>query len=74
MAQIFSALFFALAAIGATVLIAGLLRSEWDRVVAILAGEELGHARAFASPRVRIRVRTWKAPAPRRVQPLRAAA
>ena len=74
MAQIFSALFFTLAAIGATALIAGLLRSEWDRVVTILAGEELGHARAFANPRVRVRVRAWKAPVQRRAQPLRAAA
>lgn len=74
MAQIFSALFFTLAAIGATALIAGLLRSEWDRVLAILCGEELAGARALASPRVRVRMRTWKAPVQRRAQPLRAAA
>ena len=74
MAQIFSALFFVLAATGAAILIVGLLRSEWNRIGAILAGEELGHARAFASPRLRIRVRASAAPARRPVQPLCAAA
>jgi len=74
MAQIFSALFFTLAAIGAALFVIRMLQSEWHRVLAILAGEELGHARAFANPRVRVRVRAWKGPTPRRAQPLRAAA
>ncbi|WP_046347351.1 hypothetical protein [Sphingomonas changbaiensis] len=74
MAQIFSALFFTFAAIGAAALVAGLLRGEWDRVIAILGGEELAGARALAAPRVRVRVRAWRAPAQRRAQPLRAAA
>ena len=74
MAQFFSALFFALAAIGAALFVIGMLRSEWQRVLAILAGEELGRARSFANPRVRVRVRAWTGPAPRRAQPLRAAA
>jgi hypothetical protein len=74
MAQFFSALFFTLAAIGATALVVGMLRAEWDRVLAILDGEELGHARALATSPVRIRVRAWKAPALRHALPLRAAA
>jgi hypothetical protein len=43
-------------------------------VLAILAGEELGRARALTASPVHVRVRAWKAPAPRRVLPLRAAA
>jgi hypothetical protein len=74
MAQIFTALFFTFAAIGATLLIVRMLRDEAERVVAILAGEELGRARALATSPVRVRMRAWKAPAARRVQPLRAAA
>jgi hypothetical protein len=74
MAQIFTALFFTFAAIGATLLIVRMLRDEAERVVAILAGEELGRARALATSPVRVRMRAWKAPAPRRALPLRAAA
>ena len=74
MAQIFSAIVFTLAAIGALAFVAGMLRNKWDRVLAILCGEELAGARALASPRVRVRMRTWKAPVQRRAQPLRAAA
>jgi hypothetical protein len=51
-----------------------MLRDEAGRVLAILAGEELGHARVLSSAPVRIRMRAWKAPAPRRALPLRAAA
>ena len=74
MAQIFSALFFTFAAIGATLLLLRMLRDEARRVLAILAGEELGRARALTAPPVRVRVRAWRGPAPRRVPPLRAAA
>ena len=74
MAQIFSALFFSLAAIGAAAFVIRMLRSEWHRVRAILGGTELGHARALQAAPVRVRMRAWTGPAPRRVQPLRAAA
>jgi hypothetical protein len=74
MAQMFTAFIFTFAAIGATLLVVRMLRDEAGRVLAILAGEELGHARALSSAPVRIRMRAWKAPAPRRALPLRAAA
>ena len=64
MAQIFLGIFFSLAAIGAFVMIAAMLRAEWRRVVAILSGAELAVARASA-PRVRVRQRTWGRPEPR---------
>ena len=74
MAQLFSALFFSIACIAAVALIAGLLRGEWARVTAILSGRELETARA-ARPQVRVRMRAWGRPEPRRTpQPLRAAA
>lgn len=74
MAQFFSALFFSLAAAGAALFVFRMLRNDWDRVVAILGGEELENARALAAPRVRVRMRSWSAQDRRRVQPLRAAA
>lgn len=74
MGQIFSAMFFTLTAIGAIALIAAMLRNDWTRVLAILAGEELAGARALANPRVRVRQRAWKAPVLRRAPPMRAAA
>ena len=74
MAQIFSALFFTFAAIAAAIFVVRMLRDEGERVLAILAGEELGRARASAAAPVRVRVRAWRVPSPRRVQPLRAAA
>ena len=74
MAQLFCALFFSLVAIGAMALVCGMLRQEWARVVAILGGRELQHARA-AAPEVRVRVRSWLRPELRyAVRPLRAAA
>ena len=74
MAQIFSALFFTFAAIAAVIFVVRMLRDEGERVLAILAGEELGRARASARAPVRVRVRAWRVPSLRRVQPLRAAA
>ncbi|MFD1611940.1 hypothetical protein ACFSCW_09015 [Sphingomonas tabacisoli] len=75
MAQLFSGIVFTLIAAGALAFLVSMLRSEWDRVAAILAGEELAHARSIATRPVRVRVRkSWRAPERRRVQPLRAAA
>lgn len=74
MTQLFSALFFSLAALGATLIVVAMLREEWTRVAAILRGEELRHARS-AAPQVRVRLRTWPRPDLRRpARPLRAAA
>ena len=74
MAQLFSALFFSLVAIGAATMVVGMLRSEWARVAAILRGEELQHARA-AAPQVRVRARSWARPELRRpARPQRVAA
>lgn len=74
MAQLFSGIFFTLAAIGALAAIAAMLRGEWNRITAILAGEELTRAQALAARPVRIRQRNWRTPRLRRAQPLRAAA
>jgi UDP-N-acetylmuramyl pentapeptide phosphotransferase/UDP-N-acetylglucosamine-1-phosphate transferase len=73
MAQIFLGVFFSLAALGALALIVAMLRSEWDRVAAILTGAELASARASAA-RVRIRQRAWGRPELRPVPQRRAAA
>ncbi|NNM75388.1 hypothetical protein HJG53_00495 [Sphingomonas sp. ID1715] len=73
MAQIFSALFFTLAALGALGMITAMLRGEWQRVMAILSGEELAGARA-AAPRVRVRQRAWSRPELRAIPQRRAAA
>ena len=73
MAQVFSALFFSLAAIASMLLIAGLLRREAGRVMFILLGRELSYARAPG--RVRIRMRTWTRSETRRhLSPQRTAA
>jgi hypothetical protein len=61
MAQLFSASFFSLIAIGATVFVVAMLWQEWARVAAILRGEELQHAQTV-SPRVRVRLRSWSRP------------
>ena len=75
MVQFFSALFFTLAAIAAGALIAAMLRSERDRIAAILSGDALQGARTAANPPVRIRVRSWSRAEGRRPSPqLRAAA
>lgn len=74
MAQFFSAICFSLAAVGALALLAGMLRREGTRVMAILAGEELVAARAMATPPIRVRARAWRSPVRKPVQPLRAAA
>ena len=74
MVQVFSALFFSLAAIGGTFMVVGMLHAEWARVAAILSGEELRHARATL-PQVRVRLRSRSRPDVRRpARPLRAAA
>jgi len=74
MAQLFSALFFSALAIGAAIMVVAMLRSEWTRVADIVRGDEVQHARA-ATPQVRVRLRNWSRPEPRRpARPLRAAA
>lgn len=74
MAQLFSALFFSFLALGATLMVFAMLRAEWSRVAAILRGDELHHAGATV-PQVRIKLRTWSRPEPRRpATQLRAAA
>lgn len=74
MAHWFSILFFVSAAFGAAALIAVLVKEEWGRVIAILAGEELAHARSIAARPVRVRMRSRRVPERPRAQPLRAAA
>jgi hypothetical protein len=61
MAQIFSGLFFILAALGGVALIVTMIRSEWRRIIFILTGAELAATDA-AAPRIRIRQRAWGLP------------
>lgn len=75
MAQLVSILFFSVALVGAFALIAGMLRSEWARITAVLCGEALDQARAIADAPARVRVRAWNQAEARRALPqLRAAA
>jgi hypothetical protein len=73
MAQILFGVFFSLAAIGAVLAIAAMLRQEWTRVAAILSGTELAQAEACA-PRIRVRQRAWGRPELRPMQQRHAAA
>lgn len=57
MAQLVSILFFSATLITTLALIAGMLRSEWNRVKAVLSGEMLD--RAHSRPQVRVRLRSW---------------
>lgn len=73
MAQVVSVLFFTLACMAAIAFVAAMLRDEWGRVIAIVAGCELEQA-YDAAPRVRVRVRAWPRAEERRPGPAKYAA
>lgn len=75
MAQLFSALFFTMAALAAAGFIAAMLRGEWARIEAVLNGTAIEQARLRSNLPVRVRLRAWNRAEARQALPtLRAAA